>query len=116
MFLNHIHEERFNNLIQLARTPDYDTERKGFIYIISSCDDLYEIREQLYDFEADFPKFVDIEELELHPAMAKLLYIAFTLYNGHNPDSYSLVDLFGKFDDYAFNVAINALKIRFIKS
>ena len=116
MFLNHIHEERFNNLIQLAKTPDYDTERKAFIYIISSCDNLYKIREELYDFEADFPRFVDLKELELDPAMSKLVYIAFNLYNGHNPDSYSLVDLFGKFDDDAFNVAVNALKIRFMKN
>ena len=116
MFLNQIHEERFNNLIELAKTPDYDTERKAFIYIISSCDNLYKIREKLYDFEADFPRFVDLEELELDPAMSKLVYIAFSLYNGHNPDTYSLVDLFRRFDDDAFNIAVNALKIRFVKS
>ncbi|WBW95798.1 DUF6075 family protein [Oceanirhabdus sp. W0125-5] len=115
MFLNHIHEKRYNHLIELAKTPDYDTERMAYIYIISSCDELYEIREQLYDFQTDFPRFVEIDELDLHPAMSKLLYIAFSLYNGHNPDNYSLVELFGKFDDSAFNVAVNAMKIRFLK-
>jgi len=48
--------------------------------------------------------------------MSKLVYIAFSLYNGHNPDTYSLVDLFRRFDDDAFNIAVNALKIRFVKS
>lgn len=107
-------ENRFNQLLQRDNTLKSDVERESLFYIIAGNDDLYRKVDYIYDFENRCikPECLESEEVDFCSSTRKLIKLAFNLYNGYPAD---VLDTFRNLDDNNFELALNALKIRFKK-
>ena len=122
MFLNEVHKERFNQLVQKAKINQGDTERKALFYILSGNDDLFSQVNKIYCFEENW--IADTEESEngdryipgilTSSGSKKLLNLGLQLYNS-SQNKQSVMDTFAGLDSNNFELAINAIKIRFDK-
>ena len=106
-------QERFSELLQRDGTHEGDFERKALFYIIAGNDDLYGKVGYIYDFQEGIinPKCLESEEVDFCSSSRKLIKLAYNLYNSrHGAD---VVDTFYMLDDDNFNLALNAIKLRF---
>ncbi|MFY9590907.1 MAG: DUF6075 family protein [Bacteroidales bacterium] len=105
-------DDRLNQLMKIDNTPISDDERKAFFFIIAGNDDLYSKRNFIYDFKERVikPDCFENENVDFCSSSAKLIKLAFALFNGYPADVY---DTFYILDDDNFELAINAIKIRF---
>lgn len=112
-FLNSIHEDRFNELVDKSRIATWDIERKALFYILSGNEDLYFKSNFLYDFSENI--ICTEHELDLSGGMHKLVYLGFHLYNFNYKEDITIMDIFSNLDSVNFELALNAIKIRFNK-
>lgn len=110
----HISLSRFNELIERDNTYADDAERKSLFTIIAGNDELWSIKESIYDFEERLI-LPEVLETGICISSKKLLRAAFSLYNSFQ--SYdSLIDYFAGLDDYNYDLLIKAINIRFNKA
>lgn len=118
-FLNSQHEENFNNLIKKAEVRNGDIERKSMFYIISGNNDLFKQVNNIYNFKDDeLQERKETLEGDLYfpnvltsNSSQKLLNLAVQLFN--NTKDQNVLDTFSGLDSENFQLALNAIKIRF---
>jgi len=120
MFLNEVHKERFNQLVQKAKINQGDSERKALFYILSGNDDLFLQVNKIYNFKENW--ICETEETEdgdrcipgvlTSSGTKKLLNLGLQLYNS-GLNKQSVMDTFSGLDSNNFKLAINAIQIRF---
>lgn len=107
-------EERFNNLISRDNIHK-SNERLAFLFIMAGNIDLYSKIDYIYDFENHWikPDCFDNENVDFCSSSRDLIRLAFNLYNGFSTTSSDVLSIFCNLDDDNFDIAINAIKIRF---
>lgn len=119
-FLNSEHEQRYNECINKDRTNEQDHERIAMFYILSSDKDIYKRINQLYIFSENainIDGFFKIRN-ELSSSSAKMVYLAYQLYNNFKYRDFderdlTILDMFAGLDKDNFEVCCYALKLRF---
>lgn len=113
LFGNYEHKERYLELVERDSLDGADAYRETLFYILSSCDDLYHQAHKLYDFEE---KRIIIEnEADLTGSTNRLVALGFELFTNRNVMEMDTVNIFDYLDSNFFNIAINALRVRFRK-
>ena len=109
-FITAAHKERYQEFIEKAKCSN-DSERKALFYIISSNEDLSRKVSYIYDFheKAIIPDC--FEKADFCSSSKALLKLAFNLYNSFN--KCNICDCLSMQDEDNFEVAVNALKLRF---
>lgn len=107
-------EDRFNQLLQKDGTYERDLERKALFYILAGNLDLYSKVNFIYDFEDKGikPECLESEGVDFCSSSRKLIKLGFNLFNSFPAD---VIDTFYVLDEDNFNLALNAIKIRFGK-
>lgn len=116
-FITKIHEENYTELIKKGSVFN-DVERESLFYIISGNAELYKNVQKIYDFKE---KQIRIEigedgefyipNLPVSSSARALVYLGLQLFNGCTKQS--VINTFSNLDTNNFNLAINAIKIRF---
>ena len=119
-FLNDLHQERFNELLKKDQTHANDLERKSLFYILSGVNELYDLADNIYEFDTHLIntkglEFVETDEdLELSNEVRCLLSLGKDLYTALREKG--VTEVFSAIDDEKmFTLAINAIKVRFNK-
>lgn len=103
--------EKFYQFFQKDGTYIGDFERCALFYIISTNVELTCYIDRIYDFNKGVIIPNSVEGLPLSSSATALLTLAFNLFNSNNKaDVYST---FCNLDNRNFEVAMNAIKIRF---
>lgn len=102
----------FTELMERDRTSESDLERASLFLILGSVPDLYDRRNQIYDFTERCINPDCMDTLPLSSGHMQLLKLAFALYNGYPVD---VIELFSRLDEGSFELAIAAIRIRFNK-
>ena len=107
-------EDRFKDLIERDNTCESDMERKALFYIIAGNNDLYQKIDYIYDFEDSSirSECFENEDVDFCSSSIKLLKLGFNLYNGYAAD---VLDVFSILDKANFNLALEAIRLRFNK-
>lgn len=116
MFLNDDQEKNFNELISQDKTNEKDVERKALFYIFAGNEDLYNKVNNFYDFEENSIRLEGFEEVDLTSSSRSLVELAFNLYNNYShldKEMKSVLDLFGDLDIENFELALQAIRVRF---
>lgn len=105
-------EERYNKLIEKDGTSEGDTERKALFYILAGNIDLYRKADYIYDFKERLitPECLDNGMVDFCSSSRKLVKLAYNLFNSFPAD---VIDTFYVLDEDNFNLALNAIKLRF---
>ena len=90
-----------------------DLERLSMFYILSNNKDLSSKVDYIYDFKNRSIKSncLDNENVDFCSSSRKLIRLAFNLFNGNYPAD--VLNSFSGLDDDNFEIALNAVKIRF---
>jgi hypothetical protein len=110
IFNGYAHEGRYAELLKRDRTGVKDRERQAFFFIFSSMPGLFDEIENYYDFKDHLVTEIRIRYLS--SGEFKMIKLAANLYNGWDEDC-TPVELFSGLDENNFNIAINAIRIRF---
>lgn len=118
-FLSQEHQNNFNLLIKKAEVRSGDIERKSMFYIISGNSDLFKQVGEIYNFTDDeLQERKETLEGDLYfpnvltsNSSQKLLNLAVQLFN--NTKDQNVLDTFSGLDTNNFELALNAIKIRF---
>lgn len=107
-------EERYNKLIEKDGTNEGDTERKAMFYILAGNIDLYMKMDHIYNFKERLitPECLDSGLVDFCSSSKKLVKLAYNLFNSFPAD---VMDTFHVLDEDNFNLALNAIKLRFNK-
>ncbi|MGO1372413.1 MAG: DUF6075 family protein [Senegalia sp. (in: firmicutes)] len=105
-------KDRLNLLIDRDKMHKEDIERKALFYILAGNLDLYEKVDYIYDFKNHIiiPECLESREVDFSSSSRKLIKLAFNLFNGFPAD---VLDSFYLLDEDNFELAINAIKVRF---
>lgn len=117
-FLNQQHEERFYELLMRDKTRAKDNERRAFFYIFAGNEFLYHKVQSFYDFEEHGILPEGFKEVDLPSSMNGLAELAFNLYNNFHHEEKemkSVINLFAALDENNFELAVNAIRVRFNK-
>ncbi|MGV8147045.1 MAG: DUF6075 family protein [Alkaliphilus sp.] len=114
-FLNDIHMNRYEEMIQEDNTYPKDIERQALFYILSGNSDLYTKKNHIYDFEDHSIKLdcLNNETVDFSSSSKALIRLGFNLYNGYTDNHTSPCNLFYSLDEDNYNLAINGTDIRF---
>lgn len=106
-------QERYNQLLERDQTDTRNTERLALFYILAGNLDLYKKVNHIYDFKDHSikPDCLECEEVDFSSGSQKLIMLAFNLYNGYT--GADVLDIFRSLDYENFDLAINAIKLRF---
>ncbi len=105
-------EERYKKLTEKDGTDEGDTERKALFYILAGNIDLYRKADYIYDFKERLitPECLDNGMVDFCSSSRKLVKLAYNLFNSFPAD---VIDTFYVLDEDNFNLALNAIKLRF---
>lgn len=112
MIRNNNSYDRFNYLIKRDGTSKKDLERKALFYIVAGNEDIYSKVDYIYDFDerAIKPECLESQEVDFCSSSRRLVKLAFNLFNGFPVD---VMDIFSSLDENNFNLALQAIRIRF---
>ena len=107
-----MNKERYLGLFMRDGSKPSDAERAALFYIFAHNDKLYRIVDHLYDFEENGinPECLD-SDLDLTHSDRVLIKLAFNLYNGFESDT--ALNTFAALDSDNFDIAMDAIKLRF---
>ncbi len=105
-------KERYDKLIEKDGTGKGDNEREALFYILAGNTDLYSKAEYIYNFKERIitPECLEGETIDLCSSSRKLVKLAYNLFNSFPAD---VIDTFYVLDEDNFNLALNAIKLRF---
>lgn len=108
-------KERYDKLIEKDGTGKGDNEREALFYILAGNTDLYSKAEYIYNFKERIitPECLEGETIDLCSSSRKLVKLAYNLFNSFPAD---VIDTFYVLDEDNFNLALNAIKLRFNKT
>jgi hypothetical protein len=114
-FLNNNHEYKFNKLADEASLKSYDNERIALFYIISGNNDLFKKKEYIYNFKNNVAKIFYFKKLNVDfcTSSKSLIRLGFNLFNGYSDRYTNPLTLLYPLSGTNYNLAINAIKIRF---
>jgi hypothetical protein len=115
IFINDTHKTNYEELIVLSR-PCIDTaERVALFYILAGNKDLFKKKFSIYDFKRNVTKFHNFKhaKVDFCSSSKALIRLGFNLYNGYSDKYTNPLILLGILDTENYNLAINAIKIRF---
>lgn len=97
---------------------EYSGEVAAILYLIAECEELWERREQIMNFEAREIKPEVLNEPWLTSGSRALIKLGFNLFNGYNiageeEEKYDVMSIFSKFGDTYFMFGITAIRIKF---
>ena len=106
-------EEKIHEYIKRDNMSEGDLERLSMFYILSNNKDLSSKVNYIYDFKNRSIKSncLDNEDVDFCSSSKKLIRLAFNLFNGNYPAD--VLNSFSGLDDDNFEIALNAIKIRF---
>lgn len=107
-------EERYNELMKKDGTDKEDLERKALFYILAGNIDLYSKVNYIYNFKERIinPECLESEKVDFCSSSRRLIKLAYNLFNSFPAD---VIDTFYLLDEDNFELALNAIKIRFNK-
>jgi hypothetical protein len=118
MFIDDNHNEAYERYLSMDRTHPQDVERKALFYILAGSEDIRgKGINNFYDFTEHSIKSEVLGEesnVDLCSSSRTLVKLAFNLYNNYH-ESESVNNTFSGLDNKNFDLAINAVKIRFNK-
>lgn len=100
---------RVDELMLQDGTHPKDIERESLFFIISGNDELWRLRESIYDFK-DRSINPEILDSGICTSSKTLIRVAFNLYNSYPTDS--LMDCFSGLDEHNFELVIQAIRLR----
>lgn len=105
-------EQRYNKLIEKDGTYKGDNEREALFYILAGNTDLYMKVEHIYNFKERIitPECLEGGTIDLCSSSRRLVKLAYNLFNSYPAD---IINTFAGLDEDNFNLALNALKVRF---
>jgi len=105
-------KKKLHEFIERDNMAKGDLERLSMFYILSSNEDLSSKINYIYDFEERSIRAdcLEDENVDFCSSSRKLIRLAFNLYNGFSAD---ILNTFAGLDDDNFEIALNAIKIRF---
>ena len=110
VFTSKEHQDRFK--FSLARDKaEHDRERKALLYILAT-DILADLAPNFYDFSERMIIPEALDNIPLSSAQRALVELGFNLYNGYISEQ-TTVDFFRHLDKTNFNVALEAIRLRF---
>ena len=121
-FLNEQHKKNFWQICSEDKGFDQrDLERVALFYIIAGNDTLFSQRKNIYDFKE---RAIDVEidekgrvfipgEAWHTSSTIALIRLAYNLFNGFKDERTNPMDLLSNLDDDNFDLAFNAMNIRF---
>lgn len=114
-FLNNLHKHNFEKLIPQISLNTCDNERISFVYIISGNSDLFNKKYSLYDFNKNMLKFHNFKStnLDFCSSSKALVRLGVNLYNGYTDEYTDPLNLLRHLGHDNYNLAINAIKLRF---
>lgn len=101
--------ERIDELMKKDETHPKDVERKSLFMIISGNEELWNLRNQIYNFEY---RCIEPEILEsgICSSSKTLIKIGFNLFNNYPTES--ILDCFSGLDENNFELVMQAIRIR----
>ncbi len=104
--------EKIERMMAKDNTHPKDKEREALFFIICGNQELYNLREQIYNFKE---KCIEPEILEsgICTSSKQLIKLAFNLYNSYPMES--VMDTLSGLDEYNFELAMHAIRLRFDK-
>lgn len=112
--MSHRHRQRFEDMVFEDNTAEWDMERRSFFFILSGNDELYSVKDKIYDCSRHRLKGTAFRNRGyLSSGTSNLLKLAVNLYNGHgfrNLDPYTVMV---SLDRRNRRLVMDALKIRF---
>lgn len=103
-------KNRIDQLMVKDNTHPKDTERESLFYIIAGNEELWKLREEIYNFDEHCIE-PDILESGVCASSKTLIKVGFNLFNSYPTDS--LIDCFAGLDDHNFELVMQAIRIRF---
>ena len=103
---------RVDEMMVLDKTHPKDTERESLFFIISGNDELWKMREQIYNFKEQCIE-PDILESGICTSSKQLIKLGFNLFNNRPTDS--VLDMLSVLDEHNFELAMKAIRIRLSK-
>jgi len=102
----------FNTLIERDKTRPGDAERTALFWILSGNTDLFEKSSSIYDFDDHFikPDVLENGIVDFCSGSRSLVKLGFNLFNSFPAD---VINTFCTLDSDNFELAIEAIKIRF---
>jgi hypothetical protein len=115
IFLDNNHKLNFNKLANEAALKSFDNERIALLYIISGNSDLFKKREYIYDFKKSALKISSLRQLKVDfcTSSKSLIRLGLNLFNGYSDKNTNPLTLLFSLNYNNYNLAINAIKIRF---
>lgn len=106
--------DRFLNLLERDGSHGKDVERSALFYILAGNTDLYSKVDYIYNFKERgiTPECLESNKVDFCSSSRKLIKLAYNLFNGYPAD---VLDTFYILGEDNFNLALNAIKIRFGK-
>ena len=108
-FISNEHQKRFEELIEKDRTSIGNNERRQLFYVIAGCDDLWKVKDKIYDFTNHELGMYDPRHLS--SSLLNIYRRSLHLYNFHRKDI-PTADLSG-LDREHKKIAVNAMCIYF---
>lgn len=105
-------KRNFISLLILDKTNKEDFERISFFYIIGSVLELYNNKDNIYNFEEHCINLDFLENTSICSSSKKLLCLGFNLYNNFS-NNYTTLDILSCLDTERLEIALDAIKIRF---
>lgn len=107
-------EGRYKELLERDGTHPKDSERKALFFILAGNEDLYNKVDYIYDFKDNsiHTDCLEGKDFDFCSSSRKLIKLAFNLYNSYDFPA-DVVDTFYLLDNKNFNLALNAIKLRF---
>lgn len=101
--------EKVDQLMIKDKTRSTDIERESLFFIIAGSEELWNLQNQIYDFE-DHSIKPEVLESGICSSSKTLIKIGFNLYNNYPTDS--VLDSFEGLDQYNFELVMHAIRLR----
>lgn len=102
-------QERVDELMEKDKANPKDLERKSLFFIIAGNEELWNLQDEIYDFEEHSIK-TELLESGICSSSKTLIKIGFNLYNSYPTDS--ILDSLYYLDKHNFELVITAIRIR----
>lgn len=101
--------DRIDELILRDETDPRDSERKSLFFLIAGNEELWRLRDQIYNFKENCIKS-NILETGICSSSKTIIQIGFNLFN--NYPTGSLLECFSGLDEHNFELVMKAIRIR----
>lgn len=115
LFLNETHKYKFEELFNETTIKSYDNERIPLIYIIAGNNDLFKKKYYIYNLKNNAPNISCLKNIKVDfcTSSKSLIRLGFNLFNGYYDKHTNPLHLLFYLNKDNYNLAINAIKIRF---